>query len=159
MLNRFFIFALILLGSFSVCFAQNINLYDQPKSDAKVVGTIDSAAGMVPIFTTKNGDWMKVGDPRNGNVGWVKTIDFSNGNSGFSFTQHVIDTGKGPQQYILQLGIPKPLTQEQSAAIIKQIQQQQADMQKNFQLLMQQFYGAWPATAPQQAKPQEKTGK
>lgn len=64
--------ALSLLSS-SIAYAVTLNLYDQPKTDAKVVGKIDTESGFVPIFTPKPGDWMKVGDPKNGNVGWIQT--------------------------------------------------------------------------------------
>jgi SH3-like domain-containing protein len=80
MLRRFFsisaLFITALLAA-SVSFAKNINLYEQPKTDAKVVATIDPAQGIVPIYTPDKSEWVKIGDPRNGNVGWVKSSDLA----------------------------------------------------------------------------------
>ncbi len=119
----------------SICEAKNLNLYDQPKSDAKVVGSIDPANGIVPIYTPKEGGWVKVGNPTNGMVGWVKASDLAAAattSSGFSFSQTMENTGSGPNRYVFQLGIPA-LTKEQTEALYKQMQAQQAIIQKAFQ--------------------------
>jgi len=73
---------LILISLFftSLSYAQNISLYDQPNGNAKVIGKIDTASGIIPIFKPQTGDWVKVADPRNGNVGWIKQSDFNNAN-------------------------------------------------------------------------------
>src|SRR5476651_2828749 len=117
-------------------FAKPVNLYDQPKADSKVVGTIDSSSSMVPIFTSKDGIWMKIGDPKNGNVGWVKVSDFNgNNNSGFSFSQQTVNNGSGPKTTI-QFGVPQPMTNDQ----IKEIEKRQIEAQKNIQKIMQDIY-------------------
>lgn len=126
-----------------LCFAKPITLYDQPKTDAKTVGTLNSEEGMVVIFTPKPGDWVKVGDPNNGNVGWIKSSDLSNSAAtagGFSFTQKITNTGKGPETVIIQFGIPKKLTAEQTQALTKQIKLQQENIQKNIQNMMNDMY-------------------
>lgn len=59
---------------------------------------------------------MKVGDPRNGNVGWVKTTDLGSGTdtSAITFTQKVIHDGNTPYTYqFIQYGQPQKLTAEQ----------------------------------------------
>jgi hypothetical protein len=131
-------------------FAQPVNLYDQPKADSKVVGTIDSSSSMVPIFTAKDGLWMKIGDPKNGNVGWVKVSDFTSSNhSGFSFSQQVVNSGEGPKTTI-QFGSPKPMTSDQIAAIEKR----QLEAQKAIQKIMQDMYtNVYGAQAVQAAYP------
>ncbi len=144
MLHKIFTASIgLLILSISVCFAKNINLYEQPKADAKIIGTIDPAKGIVPIFTPKDNGWIKIGNPHDGNVGWVKSSDLHDAASvadGFSFTQHIVNSGKGPQSYVLQFGVPQQLTQEQSEALFKQIQAQQEVIQKNVQQMMQNFY-------------------
>lgn len=116
--------------------AKPVSMYDQPKADSKVVGSIDSNSSMVPIFTSKDGAWMKIGDPENGNVGWVKVSDFSNKNgTGFSFSQSTVNNGKGPETTI-QFGVPKPMSSQE----MKQIQDRQLEAQKQIQKIMQDMY-------------------
>jgi len=133
----------VFVSIFSVCaFAalNNINLYDQPKSGAKVIGTVDVSAGVVAIFSSPQGDWMKVGDPRNGNVGWIKSSDLNNsGPTSFTFTQKMINNGKGPQTYqMIQYGSPQKLTSEQTKAL-QELQLQQQRFQKQWQDTMDMF--------------------
>ena len=136
----------------STCFAKEISLYDQPKSDAKIVGKVDLAAGFIPIYTPKEGEWVKIGDPKNGNVGWVKSKELNNINStqtSFTFTQSYInDNNKSPMTYrIIQFGEPSKLSSEQTQSMIKQMQIQQQSLQKSMQNMMhdmdQFFYDDW----------------
>lgn len=122
----------------SFCFAKNINLYDQPKSDAKVVGSVDPELGIIPIFTPKNKDWIKVGDPRNGNVGWVKSSDL-NSTGKITFTQQIINAGSNPHSFSIQFGTPEALSAKQTQAVSRQIQTQQELLQKNIQQMMNSF--------------------
>ena len=144
--NIFFIFFIWLLTlSSATCFAKNITLYDQPKADAKTVGNIDSDAGIIPIFTPKdNSAWIKVADPRNGNEGWIKNSDLGSGNtSGFTFTQHLISTGKGPGTYqVIQFGNPsvQQMTPEQSKLMLKQIQARQQAIQDDTDRMMRDMF-------------------
>jgi hypothetical protein len=125
----------------SVSSAKMLTLYDQPKTDAKTVSTIDSEAGIIPIFSPKNSEWIKVADPKNGNVGWIKSAELTAGNeSGFSFSQKFISNGKGPQSYIIQFGTPKMLSPEESQAFAKRLQEQTQAIQKQTQKMMQDMY-------------------
>ena len=142
-----------ILGLFTLFFtltvsAKSINLYDQPKSDAKVIGVMDPSSGIVPIFTPKEGDWVKVGNPQNGDVGWIKSSDLAQSganSSGFSFSQKIVDTGKGPQSYVFQFGVPSPLTKEQQEALYKRIQAQQEAIQQNVQQIIQDAFKTYKA--------------
>jgi hypothetical protein len=124
--------------------AKPINLYQDPKPDAKVVTTIDSTAKMVPIITSKEGDWMKVGDPKNGNVGWVKVSDVETGGgsfTGFTITQHTVSTSKGPRTIqTIQFSEPQVMSPAESDAMVKQMQQRQEELQKSIQKVMNEFY-------------------
>lgn len=93
----YLLFLFTLFFSANRAFAKDINLYDQPQLAAKIVGTIDSTKGFVPIFSTPDGQWVKVGDPRNGNVGWAKTADLSttNGPAGISVMQRTVNDPSG----------------------------------------------------------------
>ena len=142
--------ALIMLLMTTICSAKIINLYEQPKSDAKVIGTIDPSNGIIPIFTPKEGGWVKVGNPNNGNVGWVKLTDLGEAgktSNGFSFSQKVENTGSGPGTYVIKLGIPQ-LTKEQTAALYKQIEAQQAIMQQSIQKVIKDVFTNYNQMAP-----------
>lgn len=141
MLQKIGILLLCLITTSS--FAKNLNLYEQPKSDAKIVGTLDPSKGIVPIFTPKGGDWVKIGNPNNGDIGWVKSSDLAQSSttpSGFSFSQQIESTGSGPKSYVFKLGVPAPLTKEQADALYKQIQAQQAAIQQSVQKVIQDVF-------------------
>jgi hypothetical protein len=130
-----------------LAFAKTINLYADPNNTAKVVGTIESSNTMVPIFSDKTGIWMKVGDPKNGNVGWIKVSDVTNaksnggGVSGFSMTEQTIDTKDGPTTYrTIQFGNGAPAHPESAQAIIQKIQAQQTQIQQQTQKAYTNLY-------------------
>lgn len=129
----------------SSSYAKPLNLYDQPKADAKVVGTIESSNGMVPIFTPEHSEWMKVGDPKNGNVGWINVNDLNDSSGSvatqFSMTQKTIDTKSGPKTVqMVEFSTPKTMSSQQSVALQKEIQTRQDNLQKSIQKMMQDFY-------------------
>lgn len=139
----------------TMVFAKEINLYEQPNAQAKVVGTVDLAKGIIPIFTPQKSEWTKIADPHNGNVGWVKSSDLNNNEpstTSFTFTQKYINEGsdKTPLSYQV-IFSPQNLTPQQTQDLAKKLQaQQQAiqqSMQKTFQDMMNnmnQFYqGNW----------------
>jgi hypothetical protein len=129
---------------FSVhCWAKAIKLYDQPKADAKVVGAVNSSVGIIPIFTPKDSTWIKVADPRNGDVGWIKLADLGQENNKTSeviFTQKTISDGNPQSFQIIQFGgSPKNLTPEQTQGLTKQLEAQKT-FQKNMQQMVNDMY-------------------
>lgn len=121
----------------SLSYAKNINLYEQPKADSKLVGTIDSNAGIMTIFTPKEGGWVKVADPRNGNVGWIKSTDLND----IGFHVNVMTSGDGTQQYqVIQYGTTKPANPAQLSESMKQMQLRREAIQKDMQQMMQDMY-------------------
>lgn len=134
---KFLLRFLLLNITFSaIAWANEINLYEQPKTEAKVVGKIDLSAGVIPIFTPK-GDWIKVADPQNGNVGWIKSTDLNagTGNSTVTFTQRIINNGKGPSSYqVIEFGQPgKKLTDKEAQEMTKRIELQRQTIQQSAQ--------------------------
>lgn len=163
----FIVFSLFLSVS-TTLFAMDIKLYDQPKADAKTVGTVDLTAGIIPIFTPKTGDWIKVGDPRNGNVGWIKSSDLQSmgGTTTITFTHKIMNNGKGsPQSYqIIEFGQPKNLSDEEVQAMIQKVQLQQQTMQQSLQKAIQDMNSYWntmngtmPMIVPVIVVPEQKT--
>ncbi len=120
-------------------FAKTIDLYEQPKDGAKVIGTLDSQEGIIAIYTPEKSTWIKVADPRNGNVGWVKVKDLGSASTtDYTFTQRFINTGNSPQTYqIIQFGGPNKMTPEQIQQQLKQTEQQQLRIQENMNKAMQ----------------------
>lgn len=104
----------------TILFAQSITIYDQPGSNAKSVGKIDISTGIIPIFKPAPGDWVKVADPHNGNVGWVKAKDMENLNEARTYQ-------------IIQYGKQNKMTDEQISAMVKKMRDQEETMQKAFQ--------------------------
>lgn len=127
--------ALFMLGASSSIIAKPINLYDQPKADGKVIGTIDSSAGIITIFTPKDTGWVKVADPRNGNVGWIKSTELNGVNTQFN----VIQTGDGQHGYqIIQYG--NTMTPDQISNMTKQMQLQQQTIQNDMNKMMRDMF-------------------
>lgn len=124
-----------------LAFAKNLNLYDQPKSDAKIIGTINTDTGMIPIFSPKDGLWVKIADPNNGNVGWIRSSELKEVTGGYTFSQQYINTGTSPHGYrIIQFGQPTSMTPEQSQMMLKKMQQRQETLQKDMQLMIQDMF-------------------
>ncbi|WP_267256415.1 SH3 domain-containing protein [Coxiella endosymbiont of Ornithodoros maritimus] len=46
-----------------------VNLYEKPQSNAKILKTLSPTVRLILIYHQK--DWVKVGDPRNGEIGWL----------------------------------------------------------------------------------------
>lgn len=123
-----------LLGS---AFAASLNLRDQPSDTAKVTGSVDLSAGIIPIYTPPDSQWVKIADPRNGNTGWVKSSELvdSKGNK-ITFSQKVSDDGKS-QSVQITSGNAKPMTQEQIAAQQKEAQESLMKLQQNATQMLQ----------------------
>lgn len=62
-------------------FASTVTLHLEPKTDSPAVASVDLSQGIVPIYTPTGSDWVKVADPKNGNVGWIKQSDFNTANT------------------------------------------------------------------------------
>ncbi|MCL5260743.1 MAG: SH3 domain-containing protein [Gammaproteobacteria bacterium] len=68
----FILSVFILSVIFSSAFAKDINLYEKPDTQAKVIATISSDSQIIPIIYADKKDWVKIANPKNGDVGWAK---------------------------------------------------------------------------------------
>jgi len=135
----------LILSAFIACvsliismqvFAKNITLYEQPKAGAKVVGQADLSAGIIPIFSQKNGDWIKIADPRNGNVGWVKAKAISTDGGAVIFSQRILENDHGAQTIqSIQIGNAAKPTKEQLKQM-EEIKKRQQAAQDNIEKSM-----------------------
>jgi hypothetical protein len=129
---------LALLAAAGSAFATSITLYDQPAANAKAIGSLESSAGVITIFTPKdNKTWTKVADPRNGNVGWIKSSDLNN--VGFSFNI-TTSGGNGQNTNIVQYGNMTPEQVEQNNQRLQKIRAQQEALQRDMQQMMQEMF-------------------
>jgi hypothetical protein len=159
--------ALLALLAAPLSQAKILDVYDQPKDNAKITGKIDTEVGIVPIYTPKGSAWIKVANPANGDVGWIKQASLETPGamtSSFSFSQQVSNNhGKGPQTFIIQYGTPKQLPPDQAQRMLKQIQDNQAAIQHSMQKVMdnifqnmhQQEWGNYPIVMPVVILPQK----
>lgn len=135
------IIAIALIIFSSLAWAKTINLYDEPKDNAKTVGTIDPSTGIIPIYTPEKSTWIKVADPRNGNVGWLKMGDLNNEKtSEYTFTQRLINTGPSSNSYqVIQFGTPDKRAAHQIQDSLKKQQTEQAELQDSINKSIQKM--------------------
>lgn len=136
-----FSFSLFVLFLASNLAAKEITLYEQANDSSPATGKVDLSIGVIPIFTPKDSTWMKVADPRNGNVGWVKTNEIYEGGvpASVTFTQKITSDGKGqPHSYqIIEFGNQKNLNSQQVHDMMQKLQMQQQMMQRSMQKAVQ----------------------
>jgi hypothetical protein len=153
--------SLAVLSFSSAASAQSISLYEQPSPSAKVIGSADLSSGIIPIYTPPNNkDWIKIADPRNGNVGWIKSSELKSakgGESNVTFTQKIISTDKQPNSYqVMQFGPngiqTNMMNNEQIKAFTQKMRIEQQSLQNSFQNIMknmndviQQQWNTWNA--------------
>lgn len=117
-------------------FANEIELFDQPKAEAKVIGKIPSKTGFVCIYTPKDSEWIKVGDPRNGHVGWVKLADAKK--SGFASNRLMVKND-GQSFQLVQYAAAQPYDDKQTKEMLDLMQKRQIAFQKHMQKVMSEM--------------------
>lgn len=156
--------AVLSLGSASV-FAKTINLYSEPKMDSKVTGAVNTENGVTIVYTPKSGEWIKIANPANGDVGWVKSSDL--GGSGYNM--RVISTGDGTHSYsVYQVGgNAGQYNQQQMDKEMQQFEKQQRLMQMQMNQMVNEMFNfphplfvpvvIMPVTSKEQKTPVAKT--
>jgi hypothetical protein len=122
----------------SIAFAKAINLYAEPKTDSKIVGSANTETGITIVYTPKNSEWIKIANPTNGDVGWVKSSEL--GNNGYNM--RIITTGDGAHNYnIYQLGTGgTQYTKQQLEKQMQQFEQQQRMLQKHIKQMFNDMF-------------------
>ncbi len=113
-----FLIGCLMLVSFNA-FATTLSLYQNPDSKSNVIATVKEGQAIIPIFT--QGDWIKVGDPTNGNVGWV--------------SKDTLQKSGYPQMSVQISGSRDP---KQAKEIMDRIEKQQQQFQASISHYMQQ---------------------
>ncbi len=115
--------------------AKTINLYDDPTTAANIVDTLNSASGVILIYSPKDGTWVKIANPKNGNVGWVKSSEL--GNNSTTQTRVSVASGSGEDgkevSTIMHFGNSVKITTEQAQAMVKKLKLQQQAVHQSMQ--------------------------
>jgi hypothetical protein len=134
--------SIILMLFVSSVFASAIDLHEKPEVNSKIIVTIKVGEQLMPIFYTEKKDWVKVANPKNGDVGWAKVeelkgpIVITNVNGNIMRQQIITDkdNDKNPQVYsIVQYSGSKELKPEEVKAMAKKMQMQQQEMDASLQ--------------------------
>ncbi|HEV2614118.1 MAG TPA: SH3 domain-containing protein [Gammaproteobacteria bacterium] len=137
-------FMIVLLGliSFSA-FATSLSLYQNPDSKSNVIASVKEGQAIIPIFN--QGDWVKIGDPTNGNVGWVSKEALQK--SGYPQMSMQISGSKNPEEVKKMMDNIQKQQAEFQSAISKYMQQNIQNMTK----LNQDFGQLWTMSPDDQA--------
>lgn len=83
--------ALIMLFSSMLVFAQDLNMHDSPDEHSKVNSKIDPRYGIIVIYQPENSAWVKIANPKNGDVGWIKHTELNqNKMVEYSIVKHIV---------------------------------------------------------------------
>lgn len=128
-----------MLFSSSAVFAKTLNLYSEPKADSKVTGTVNTDKGVTIVYTPKTGEWIKVANPSNGDVGWVKSSEL--GGNGYHLQVMTSDDGaKGYRFYQVGTGSVQS-NQNQLEKEMRLFEQQQLAMQQHMAHMFNDMFG------------------
>lgn len=119
-----------------------VTLHADANDSSKVLAKVDVSQRLVPFFN--KGEWIKVGDPANGQVGWINKEQYRKAmNDAIQqsvqtvYVEQTDAKGKKPQITVYQNG--KKLTGEQADAVYKKVQKRQKKMQKRFARFQQRM--------------------
>lgn len=117
---------LIIIFAWTASYA--LNLYEQPTENSKITATIAKGQPLMPIYF--QGEWVKVADPSNGNVGWVNSKTLSDeGYPAFQVKTFSKETKNGNEQgyQIIQYSSAQPFDQKQMNAMLENFQAQEIE--------------------------------
>lgn len=138
---------MVMLFSTTTVIAKTINLYAEPKTDSKVTGVVNTDAGVTIVYTPKSGEWIKVANPNNGDVGWIK----SSGLDANGYNMRLFTSGNGTHNYsFYQLGSGhSQFSQKQIENNMRNFEKQQRMMQMHMaHMVNDMFYFPHPVFVP-----------
>lgn len=134
----------------TVAWASVIPLQAEPIKGSRVIAKIDLSKGAIPIYRQKN--WIKVGDPTNGNVGWIPCSaleEISHTALGMTpvfktIIKRQTTNAKGEKIYrIYEYSGSKEMAREEMEKIIRDMRSQQKkidnDMRKMMAMMVRNF--------------------
>lgn len=126
-------------GNQSTTKAKNdsIWLYDQAKN-GKVIKRLTPNVRLVPIYQREN--WVKVGDPRDGQVGWINLVQYQKARYKYyrpdiqTLYVHIDANNKGkPTLNVIAYKNGKPLSQKDAIELYNRLRKQQEEQYRNMQ--------------------------
>ena len=144
---------LFFLGAFSIAaFASTLDIYEKPKDKAKVIAAMESGEQVMPIFYTEKKDWVKVANPKNGDVGWAKVSELKGpivvtSIHGTETHQQIIadkdsksDKDKQPQVYsVIQTSGSQDLKFGDAQKIVKEVEKHTKKMEDSMQQMQKEM--------------------
>lgn len=126
--------------------AQRVSIYSQPSTRSKIIEKVSPNADLVEIFK-KNQDWVKVGNPTNGNVGWINEKQYRQAWEAFNkpdirtvYVQYTkADKNGKPQVNIIAYQNGEKVSDKEAKKLYQQIKKQNFAEQKKMQQFFQNF--------------------
>lgn len=120
-----------------------VMIYSQPSESSKVIEKINPNVRLVEIFQ-KSKDWIKVGNPNNGNVGWINQQQYQQAWNEFNqpniktiFVQYSKNDKNGkPEMNVIAYQNGKKVSDKEAKELYEKIKKQNSAEQKQ----MQQFF-------------------
>lgn len=136
----------IMLFSSATVSAKTLNLYSEPKTDSKIVGNLNTETGVTLVYTPKTGEWIKVANPNNGEVGWVKSSDLGEN----TYNMRVFTSKNGTYSYnVYQFGTGNSqIEQKQLESKMRHFEQQRMMQMHMAHLFNDMFYFPQPIFVP-----------
>ncbi|MCF6768264.1 hypothetical protein L3V86_07810 [Thiotrichales bacterium 19S11-10] len=113
----------------------------------KIIKEVSPTTKLIPIY--QNGDWVKVGNPKDGSVGWINKKQYNDALNAFYqpdiqtiFVSTSTDKNNKPQINVVAYKNGKAVSKEEADKLYQQLKQQQASQAKqwkNFNHEMLQF--------------------
>lgn len=141
---KMILFVAALSTSYSAL-SNSVQIFEQPKAKAKLVGSITGGTQIIPVYYPNGGDWLKVANPKNGQVGWVKLSDLKGqstlpGLQEVRFNQRFEKTqttdGKPEVVRIIEYKGPNQLSSQEIKTLVREMQTRQSQIDGTMQLMM-----------------------
>lgn len=141
-----FFIVIVILSTISSVFAKEITIFEQPAANSKVQGKIDTASGFIPIYVpVGQKEWIKIADPKNGNVGWAKQNDLNQASGTSYSSQQIIqritnDGGKEIKNYqLIHTERQNKFNDRQVKGLLMKMKAHEEAMEKLFHDMMADF--------------------
>lgn len=141
--------ALLAIFVSPMAYAKDIALYQKPDAKSKIVAKVADPADVVIIFQPKKGDWLKIGDMTNGNVGWIKldalddtspAAEAHKPTSSLPYHKKIVKRSRddlgGQHVQVFEYQGSENLSQEQVQDMMQRMEQRQRTMQHSLNRMM-----------------------
>lgn len=125
--------------------AKTLQLHGKPEASSPSVATVESGDKLIPIYAPEKSEWIKVADPKNGNVGWLRRQDIGLNDHDVQLYQKRFehesgDKKNGPYHHeIYEYKGTEKLSNDQIKKMFNDIEQQQAKMHATVQSMFNEM--------------------